>query len=198
MKRFLGLLAVIFITSTGQVFAQEGIKIGDEYQGGIVAYILQSGDPYYDKDVQHGLIATLSDQSSGIRWDNGDYKVTGATGEALGTGLWNTKKIIETQGDGAYAAKLCSDLGSKGHESGSGGFDDWWLPSKDELNKLYVSKDDVGGFMTKYNEVKNETPQYWSSSESVNDFARHQDFSNGGQFGSFETEHFRVRCVRAF
>jgi len=67
------------------------VAIGDSYGGGIVAYILQSGDPYYDVNVQHGLIAATADQSTGIQWYNGSNVSTGATATAIATGQANIR-----------------------------------------------------------------------------------------------------------
>jgi len=158
------------------------VAVGNSYGGGIVAYILQSGDPGYDANVQHGLIAATADQSTGIQWHNGSYVVTGATGTAIGTGQANTTSIVEKQGAGSYAAKLCNDLTV-------GGYNDWFLPSKDELDKLYTNKVAIGGFAGYY---------YWSSSEGTASTAWYQNFSNGNQGTNYKTNTYRVRAVRAF
>jgi len=158
------------------------LLVGQSYQGGIIAYILQSEDPNYDENVQHGIIAAPTDQSVGIQWYNGSNTVTAATAIGLGTGNDNTATIIASQGAGNYAAKICSDLVLGGH-------DDWYLPSKDELNKLYKNKTAVGGFADDY---------YWSSTEADANGSWVQDFTDGIQaYGNKGFPHY-VRAIRSF
>jgi len=169
-------------TATGTI----SLSIGTSYQGGKVAYILISGDPGYDANTQHGLIAATSDQSTGIRWYNGTYTTTGATGTVIGTGLSNTNTIINSQGatSTSYAAGL-----ARAHNGG--GYTDWYLPSKDELNKLYLNRTAIGGFSIYY---------YWSSSEYGTNFAWVQGFNNNNEQWADDkvgTWNY-VRAIRAF
>jgi surface protein len=148
--------------------------IGQSYQGGIITYIDSTG--------QHGLIAATADQSSGIQWYNGSFGATGATGTAIGTGLTNTNAIIAAQGSGSYAASIARDYNG-------GGYTDWSLPSKDELNQLYVNRAAIGGFDYEY---------YWSSTEYDIQYAWLQDFGNGGQDVTDKASAANVRAVRTF
>ena len=154
-----------------------------EYQGGKIAYILQSVDPGYDPKIPHGIIAATSDQGQ-IRWHNGSNTTTGATGTAIGTGLSNTNTTITSQGATAtsYAAGLARAYAG-------GGYTDWYLPSKDELNKLYLNREAIGGFAVN---------DYWSSSESGGYFAWVQDFSDGSQYYGNKLNTVYVRPIRAF
>jgi hypothetical protein len=161
--------------------------IGMAYQGGIIAYTLQSGDPDYVLGETHGLIASIADLSTGVQW-GGYGTTTGATGTALGTGQANTTTIVATLGAFSYAAKLCDDYVNA--ETGTGVYSDWFLPSKDELNKLYMNKDGVGGFVA--------DGYYWCSSESSENHATAQYFYNGNQNVYPKTSAARVRAVRAF
>ena len=160
------------------------------YQGGVIAYILQSVDPGYVSGETHGLIASTADLSNGIQWYNGSYTTTGATGTAIGTGQTNTSAIVNNQGAGSYAAQLCNDYTNA--DTGTGVYSDWYLPSKDELNKLYQNKTAVGGF------AETSYSVYWSSSEYSSYIAWGQFFISGGQYNGNKNCYARVRAVRAF
>ena len=156
--------------------------IGKRDLGGIVFYIDVSG--------QHGLVAAPSDQAISAPWWNGSYKSSGATGTAIGTGMANTQAILLTQGVGNNAASICRSLTL-------GGYTDWFLPSKDELNLMYVNiglgangaNANLGGFGIYV---------YWSSSENNSQTAWSQLFKTGYQYYNYKDYLFLVRAVRAF
>ena len=173
------------------------LRVGDVYQGGKVAYILVNGDPGYDATTQHGLIAATSDQGRLITWDRltGSFPLyqgtnRGAIGTAIGTGFSNTNTIIASQGIIAtnYAAGLARAYTG-------GGYTDWYLPSKDELNKLYLNRVAIGGF------ISNSNGLYWSSSE-IQSYPYHsawlQDFSNGSPLSIFKDFDVNIRAIRSF
>jgi hypothetical protein len=68
-------------------------------------------------------------------------------------------------------------------------YGDWFLPSKGELNQMYVNRIAIGGFVAGY---------YWSSSENAASFAWYQTFGQGQQFGLSKSSASYVRPVRAF
>ena len=152
----------------------QALVIGQEYQGGIIVYIDSTG--------LHGIIASKSDVSIGATWYNGAFGITGATGKNLGTGPYNTRKIIRAQGDGIYAAKVCANY--KPDDI----YNDWYLPSKNELTEVYKQKSKIGAG----NYV------YWSSTEYDTNAAWGQNFSTGGRKKSTKDKIYHVRAVRTF
>jgi len=162
--------------------------IGESYGGGIVFYVYDNG--------KHGLIAATSDQSAGIRWYGGSFTNTRARADGVGAGLKNTALIIANQAavDGsAFAATLCNEYtvtvdGVK--------YGDWYLPSKHELNLLYLQKTVVGGFALSL---------YWSSTENDYNYAWYQFFNGGGEDDGYQGDASKgagatihVRAIRAF
>jgi len=191
-----GLTSTTLNPSTVEMTANRDIKayfvnapaIGDPYQGGKIAYIYQPGDPGYVAGQFHGLIAATSDQSSGIRWYNGDDISTGASEVAVGTGQSNTAKIIAAQGEvkSSYAAGLCDTLSLNG-------YDDWFLPSREELYQLYLNRGAVGGFSTDY------PSYYWSSTEISLNSSTVVSFYSGSRWSNWgKNNTYMVRAIRAF
>ncbi|MFP4068440.1 MAG: InlB B-repeat-containing protein, partial [Spirochaetaceae bacterium] len=154
------------------------------------------GIVFYDKGVYSDGWRYLEAAPSDIDV-SGDYShvwggygtSVGGTGNAIGTGAANTQAIVAEYGDeephedrADYAAKLCNDLEY-------GGYDDWFLPSRDELNEMYTQREDIGGFASAF---------YWSSSELTELIAWAQYFPTDGQSDHDKTDASRVRAARAF
>jgi hypothetical protein len=160
------------------------VQVGCYYRGGIVAYILQNGDPGYDPNVQHGIIVAPVDQgtTAGVPWGCYGYPNFG-TSKAIGSGKQNTELIISNCSDNYTAARLCYDLSLNG-------YDDWYLPSFDETGKLAQYNNLFGGFFP---------DPYWTSTEYTAPIYAYVRFIQGGSIAYFNRESLtRVRAIRYF
>ncbi len=162
---------------------QTKIEIGDSYQGGFVAYIFKQGDPGYNINEKHGLIAAPFDQSESAEWGCHSYEI-GGTLLSLGTGQANTTAIVNGCSTAGIAARICNDLVLNGYS-------DWYLPSKNELNILYWNANQIGGFTGSI---------YWSSSEQDSYYPWCQNFVGGTQSCNiyFKDNSAHVRAIRTF
>lgn len=87
--------------------------------------------------------------------------VSGADGVAIGTGYQNTLDIIAQNTNTFIAARFAADFSLNG-------YDDWFLPSQDELQKVYEA------FPTSYPDTI--MSGYWSSTEVSATNARSKNF----------------------
>jgi hypothetical protein len=167
------------------------VEIGDIREGGVVFWV----DP---TDNTHGLVCALSDYESTVQWGCLGTDLTSVPnvpytggipvgfGAEIGDGSTNTDGILSvTDCPTAPAALAARSYGSE-----------WFLPSINELNEMYIHKDILEG-------VDEVTPfrtdnYYWSSTEYDNDSAWEQNFNDGIQYNYDKVFTFFVRAVRAF
>ncbi|NJB37080.1 DUF1566 domain-containing protein [Croceivirga sp. JEA036] len=145
----------------------DGLELYQEYQGGILFYFLQEGDLGYVPGETHGLIASFEDLSTSegefeVPWGccpdeypfDDCIDISGAENEAIGAGLQNTHAILEACQEVNIAARLC-DAYSIEYEGVV--YDDWYLPSFMEIQKMNRPKD----------YILDHSVYYWTSSQDA-------------------------------
>jgi hypothetical protein len=180
---------VTAVDSSQKVYAvtvEEGYIVGDVGPGGGKIFIT----PHTTGNTTGQYFETTTADIGGTYAYSNLTTAIGATGQgaAIGTGSSNTAAII-TQGAASGAAYQCDNLDS-------GTKTDWFLPSKDELNQLYINRVAIGGFVT-----SGPNTFYWSSSEhAVANTAAWIYAFNGGvaMMSNKNISNVNVRCVRAF
>ena len=164
-------------------------KVGDFAHGGIIFYVDETGE--------HGLACDTSDISTGIQWYNGVYKVINSRGDGVAAGEMNTMLIIAQQTidstTGNFAALICANLVR-------GSYGDWYLPSKEELNLMYMNKEAINATAVANGGSSFANAHYWSSTEYNSFDAWEQSFMDGNQDWRIKASapDYRVRAVRAF
>jgi hypothetical protein len=166
-------------------------KIGDTGPAG--------GLVFYDKvnnanGWRYLEVAPASTEGKTLQWSV-SYIATDARGVEVGNGKQNTRNIMDASvlaAVNAPAARLCDRLEY-------GGYDDWYLPSKNELGLMYMNLkvDGIGGFGSEW---------YWSSSQDDSQVGVWtQNFGNGGQSSNGFTysvgnrsQSHNVRAIRQF
>lgn len=170
---FLFLTILFYSCKTNTAETATTFEVGQKHGGGIVFFVDATG--------QHGLIAAPTDIPEIISWGCNGTEIPGTT-VFNGAGLSNTALIIAHCNKGITPAQLCNDLIVEGYT-------DWFLPSKNELNLMYLQKGTIGKFANTY---------YWTSSQYDEFSSWAQHFFNGNQDnnGKYTTAH--ARAIRAF
>ena len=158
-----------------ELFASWHYSVGDTGPaGGIV---------FHDKgsysDGWRYLEAWTADESETYGWKTSTSETTG-TSTDVGSGYENTYSAMT--GSEHPAAEVVRN-------ATHGGYSDWFLPSKDELNKMYEQRGDIGGF---------DSAVYWSSSEYSANGAWSQSFGTGSQPVNNKFSEGGVRAARRF
>jgi len=166
--------------------------------GGIVFYVATTPfkcdlPPISQTDYCKYLEAAPDNWNSGfdteVRWGEGsgsgsckEKSISGAQGTSIGTGFTNTAAIMaacpDASGNNFAPAARAASL-----YAGSG-LTDWFLPSKDELNQLFVT-----GYLSAL---------HWSSSEYVRTGMEACVQQTSGPFCPMKSVTAWVRPVRAF
>ena len=193
-KRIFGIIAIIAAIAfvgfaCGSSSDDETIyNIGDTGPGG--------GIVFYDKGDNTGgwryLEAAPADVSGTQRWCKGAFEsIRVNTSDGIGTGKANTAEILKID-ENAPASLAC--VGYRGPKN----LNDWFLPSKEELNLMFENLDGLTVF---------ETDFYWSSSQhpafdNTDDYwyawVQWSTIMPSVQVEVGKTNDYYVRAIRAF
>ena len=120
--------------------------------------------------------------------DGGKELTVKARKSSAGDGVYELASaglMVQTEDLGCvdwYSAKVMCE------NSTVAGYNDWRLPTKEELTTLYVNRETIGGFVNQ---------KYWSSSAGYESNKYYVDFSNGVlEQTSYTDKHYYVRAVR--
>jgi hypothetical protein len=123
------------------------------------------------------IIGLSAEQGGYIFWVSPDGKhglVAETVDQSLSSNWYNAQDIISNPSN---------------HSVNGAKFRDWRMPTKYELNEMYLQRLAIGGFSNDF---------YWSSTEGGNNGAWGQSFNDGGQDYGDKTPNGDVRAVRAF
>ncbi|UOX32715.1 DUF1566 domain-containing protein [Flavobacterium sediminilitoris] len=158
-------------------------EIGDYNYGGVIFWVNATGD--------EGLVCAINDEGT-AEWGCASTDITGANGTVIGTGEANTLAIIADCSTIGTAADLVSN-------STLNTFNDWFLPSRDEIHELYMNRVVVNNTISLYGGTLLNDGLYWSSSQNnPSSTAWYRDFSTGQVSTDYKAAVYKVRAVRAW
>ena len=217
MKHFFTLLAVVLLTAT--TYAQVGVgtttpdassalDITSTTKGLLIPRMTETQRDAISSPAT-GLMIYQTDGTVGFYYYNGSSWVeVAATSKTYSVNTFYAELVgyvIEVNSDGTHGLVVAmqdqgtskwyeaNDLlsNASNHDTNGAKFKDWRLPTKRELNLMYVVYNNGNGASLNAN-------YYWSSTEFDGNNAWTQYFSNGGQGNTIKYGTAYVRAVRAF
>ena len=217
MKQFFTLLAAVLLTAT--TYAQIGINNENpdasaalditSTTGGLLIPRMTETQRDAISPAATGLMIYQTDGTAGFYYYNGSsWAEVGATSKTYSLNTFYAELggyVIEVNSDSKHGLVVAmqdqgtstwyeaNDLlsNASNHEADGAKFKDWRLPTKRELNLLYVVYSNGNG-------ANLNGTFYWSSTEYGNVNAWKQNFYDGIQFPNFKNGAGYVRAVRAF
>ncbi len=129
-----------------------------------------------------------NDSAISISWSGNTTQSVGSSGGDTATATaigWGYRNTLAAVAQNNTANKVIT----RARAYNGGGRTDWYVPSKDELNQLYLRKATVGGFTS---------TSYWSSSEVSATNVYEQDFGNGNSWSNGKSGADTLRPIRSF
>lgn len=170
---------ISFTNAADSVFPQHNqeYQIGERGPAG--------GTIFYDKgSYSNGwrYMEVAPSHQGDAKWGCNGSSISSSTD--VGTGKSNTQRIVSNCSDHSTAAEITENLRL-------GGNNDWYLPSREELDLIYRNL-----------HVKRNGPmmntRYWSSSQHDEDEAWAQFFGDGRKIQASTDLTFRVHAIRSF
>jgi hypothetical protein len=184
--------AILVFTACGSGgFVPEVYEVGDTGPAGGVIFYVDTANAY----PWTYLESALDDISGGKAWASAGFLTTDIVGTstAIGSGAANTSLILATD-ENAPAAKACADYSF-------GGYNDWFLPSEDELGLMVDNRTIIGGF----SDSSFHDSFYWSSSQIDPPYSHYEEWALVKNFyiptaphNARKDEACLVRAIRAF
>ena len=217
MKQFFTLLAAVLLTAS--TYAQVGIgtttpdassalDITSTTKGLLIPRMTAAQRDAISSPAI-GLMIYQTDGTVGFYYYNGSsWAEVAATSKTYSVNTFYAELggyVIEVNSDGTHGLVVAmqdqgtsnwyeaNDLlsNASNHDTNGAKFKDWRLPTKRELNLMYlIYNNGNGASLNAY--------YYWSSTEFGNSGAWEQSFYDGGQEGSSKLNADGVRAVRAF
>lgn len=170
-------------------------QIGQPFEGGIIAYVLQPGDSWYTEDMPRGIIVSKHELGPGI----GACHFTELLSTSIGQAQNNTEFLLSQSSCGLTAAERCASYTNEG-------YDDWYLPTLNDLQKIALYQFPINDAIdTSLGEdLISGWGYYWTSSLAPYLFggclyALGLNYSvSGGGIECWDSGNYKVRAIRYF